>query len=85
VILCTFGTFVTGLDGFVKMWYFDTIDTADPPEDNPFVELEPVMEIEIKNDDNRAALMCVIKILEDSENTFWYGQVCFTKTALTIL
>jgi hypothetical protein len=75
LILSTFYTFVTGLDGFIKMWYFDTIDEADPPEDNCFIELEPRMESEIKNDDNHAALMCVVKILEDSEDTFWYGQV----------
>jgi hypothetical protein len=71
----TFDTFVTGLDGFVKMWDFDTLDTADPPEDNDVIELDPMMEIEIKNDDNHAALMCVVKISEDPKDTFWYGQV----------
>jgi hypothetical protein len=57
------------------MWYFEKIDTVDPPEDNRFVELEPMMEFEIRNDDNRAALMCAVKISEDPEDTFWYGQV----------
>jgi hypothetical protein len=57
------------------MWYFETIDAADPPEENRFFELEPMMEIEIKNGENRAALMCVVKISEDPEDTFWYGQV----------
>jgi hypothetical protein len=57
------------------MWYFETIDAADPAEENRFFELEPMMEIEIKNDDNQAALMCVVKISEDPEDTFWYGQV----------
>jgi hypothetical protein len=57
------------------MWCFDTIDRADPPEDNRFVELEPMMELQVKNDDNQAALMCVVKISQDPEDTFWYGQV----------
>jgi hypothetical protein len=68
-------TFITGLDGFVKMWYFETIDTASPPEENCLIELEPMMEFEIKNGDNQAALMSVVKISDDPEDTFWYGQV----------
>ncbi|KDR19694.1 WD repeat-containing protein 52 [Zootermopsis nevadensis] len=69
------GNLITvGLDGFIRMWYFDTIDAADPPEENRFIEVEPRMEFEIKNDDNHAALMCVVKILKDPEDTFWYGQ-----------
>jgi hypothetical protein len=68
-------TFITGLDGFIKLWYFETIDTIDPQDENRFIELEPMMEFEIKNDDNQAALMCMVKISEDSEDTFWYGQV----------
>jgi len=63
-----------GLDGFVKMWFFDAIDRADPLEDNFFVELEPMMELEVKKDDNQAALMCVVKVSEDPEDTVWYGQ-----------
>lgn len=75
LMLITFDTSVPGLDGFIRMWYFDTIDAADPPEENRFIEVEPRMEFEIKNDDNHAALMCVVKILKDPEDTFWYGQV----------
>jgi len=57
------------------MWFFDAIDRADPLEDNCFVELEPMMELEVKKDDNQAALMCVVKVSEDPEDTIWYGQV----------
>ncbi|CAH1646632.1 unnamed protein product [Spodoptera littoralis] len=31
-------------DGCVRAWYWDTVDQADPPEDDPFVELNPVAE-----------------------------------------
>jgi len=57
------------------MWFFDAIERADPLEDNRFVELEPMMELEVKKDGNRAALMCVVKVSEDPEDTIWYGQV----------
>jgi hypothetical protein len=57
------------------MWCYDTIDRADPPEDNRFVELEPMMELQVKNDENLAALMCVVKTSQDPGDTSWYGQV----------
>ena len=31
-------------DGCVRAWYWDTVDQADPPEEDPFVELNPVAE-----------------------------------------
>lgn len=31
-------------DGCVRAWYWDTVDQADPPEDDPYVELNPVAE-----------------------------------------
>ncbi|CAG9119565.1 unnamed protein product [Plutella xylostella] len=31
-------------DGCVRAWYWDSVEQADPPEDDPFVELNPVAE-----------------------------------------
>ncbi|CAH2076495.1 unnamed protein product, partial [Iphiclides podalirius] len=31
-------------DGCVRAWYWDTVEQADPPEDDPYVELNPVAE-----------------------------------------
>jgi hypothetical protein len=67
------------------MWCFDKIDRADPTEHNRFVELEPMMELEVKNDDTQAALMCVVKISIDPENTFWYCQVWANSDHLTTI
>lgn len=33
-----------GRDGYIRAWYWDTVEQADPPEDDPFVELNPVAE-----------------------------------------
>lgn len=33
-----------GSDGCMRVWYWDTVEQADPPEDRPFVELNPVAE-----------------------------------------
>lgn len=31
-------------DGCIRAWYWDTVEQADPPEDDQFVELNPVAE-----------------------------------------
>lgn len=31
-------------DGCVRAWYWDTVEQADPPEDDQYVELNPVAE-----------------------------------------
>ena len=31
-------------DGYIRAWYWDTVEQADPPEEDPFVELNPVAE-----------------------------------------
>lgn len=31
-------------DGCVRAWYWDTVEQADPPEEDPYVELNPVAE-----------------------------------------
>ncbi|XP_037958404.1 cilia- and flagella-associated protein 44 [Teleopsis dalmanni] len=36
-----------GMDGYVRVWYWETVDIADPPDDHRFVEIEPIYEIYI--------------------------------------
>lgn len=31
-------------DGCIRAWYWDSVEQADPPEDDPYVELNPVAE-----------------------------------------
>lgn len=31
-------------DGCIRAWYWDTVEQSDPPEDDQFVELNPVAE-----------------------------------------
>lgn len=39
-------------DGCVRSWYWDSVDQADPPEDDPFVELNPVAETCVREKTN---------------------------------
>lgn len=34
-------------DGYIRAWYWDTVEQADPPEDDQFVELNPVAETHV--------------------------------------
>ncbi|KAI9578392.1 hypothetical protein GQX74_004946 [Glossina fuscipes] len=31
-----------GMDGYVRVWFWETIDTTDPPDEDRFVEIEPI-------------------------------------------
>ncbi len=37
----------TGVDGFVRVWDFETIDNADITEDSTVFEMEPLTEIKV--------------------------------------
>nr|XP_049696276.1 cilia- and flagella-associated protein 44 isoform X2 [Helicoverpa armigera] len=53
-------------DGCIRAWYWDTVDQADPPEDDPYVELNPVAETCVPG--------CEIMCLKHKKDTFWYAQ-----------
>ncbi|PZC76403.1 hypothetical protein B5X24_HaOG204702 [Helicoverpa armigera] len=53
-------------DGCIRAWYWDTVDQADPPEDDPFVELNPVAESCVAG--------CEIMCLKHQKDMFWYAQ-----------
>ncbi|CAH2108330.1 unnamed protein product [Euphydryas editha] len=53
-------------DGYIRAWYWDTVDQADPPEDDPFVELNPVAETYVPG--------CQIMCLKHQKDMYWYAQ-----------
>lgn len=74
------------MDGFVKVWYFETIDLADPPDDDRFVEVEPIFELEVGDDLGPAALMCMQrKHAEDAGDNTWFAQVRHDTLLLLLL
>lgn len=74
------------MDGWIRVWYYETIDQADPPEDDRFIEVEPIYEFQInkspgKNDDNennkqeKSMLMGIMRVnTEEFKDTLWYAQ-----------
>lgn len=79
------------MDGWIRMWFYDTIDQADPPDDDRFLEIEPVYEFSIfekeeNNFDKKAMLMSIQKQEPNNpESTFWYAQVNSSKSCITNL
>lgn len=72
------------MDGWIRVWYYETIDQADPPDDDRFICIEPIFEFKIseyqkmKNDysDESSMLMSIQKKYPDNiDDTFWYAQV----------
>lgn len=55
-----------GMDGYVRVWYWETVDLADPPEDDLFVEIDPIYEFKIAD----VELRCMQKILPFDETDF---------------
>ncbi|RVE42054.1 hypothetical protein evm_013296 [Chilo suppressalis] len=53
-------------DGCIRAWYWDTVDQADPPEEDPYVELNPVAETCVPD--------CQIICLKHRKDVFWYAQ-----------
>ncbi|XP_052756190.1 cilia- and flagella-associated protein 44 [Galleria mellonella] len=67
-MLSTVGDEVTTIsrDGCIRAWYWDTVEQADPPEDDPYIELNPVAETCVPN--------CQIMCLKHQKNMYWYAQ-----------
>ncbi|KAK3913166.1 Cilia- and flagella-associated protein 44 [Frankliniella fusca] len=67
-----------GMDGFVKVWYFETIDLADPPDEDRFVEVEPIFELEVADELGPAALLCMQprhgRSAELQQGGTWFAQ-----------
>uniref|UniRef100_F6WXI8 Uncharacterized protein n=1 Tax=Ornithorhynchus anatinus TaxID=9258 RepID=F6WXI8_ORNAN len=59
-----------GADGYIRIWDFETIDTADIADDSGLLEIEPINELLVAKNVN---LSSMVKI-DDSSNSIWYAQ-----------
>lgn len=61
-----------GTDGFIRIWFWETVELSDPPEDDRYVEIEPSHEFRVGFHDYNAQLLKIIKI--NSDEADWYAQ-----------
>ncbi|XP_008573041.1 PREDICTED: WD repeat-containing protein 52 [Galeopterus variegatus] len=59
-----------GSDGCIRIWDFETIDTADTVDETGLLEIEPINELQV---DKNAKLFSMIKMNEIGSN-FWLAQ-----------
>ncbi|KAM4795585.1 cilia- and flagella-associated protein 44 [Rhinophrynus dorsalis] len=59
-----------GSDGFVRVWDFETVDTADSIDDSGILEMEPMNELQVGKNVN---LRFMVKMTE-SESPVWFAQ-----------
>lgn len=64
-----------GSDGWIRFWFYETIDHADLSDDEQFLEIQPIYEFQIAEENENAMLMSIQKQEPNSEKTMWYAQV----------
>ncbi|KAH0945279.1 hypothetical protein HN011_010803, partial [Eciton burchellii] len=66
-----------GMDGWIRFWFYETIDQANFYDNERILEIQPIYEYHIKEDNkmDNSMLMCIRKREADNpESTFWYAQ-----------
>ncbi|XP_043512128.1 cilia- and flagella-associated protein 44 isoform X2 [Frieseomelitta varia] len=63
-----------GSDGWIRFWFYETIDHADLSDDEQFLEIQPIYEFQIAEENENAMLMSIQKQEPNSEKTMWYAQ-----------
>lgn len=61
-----------GYDGFVRIWFWETVELADPPDEDLFVEIEPIYEYFVGTKEHTCQIHSVIRMAADSY--WWYVQ-----------
>ncbi|XP_076438307.1 cilia- and flagella-associated protein 44-like isoform X2 [Babylonia areolata] len=61
-----------GVDGYIRVWDFEMIDTADSLDDSGLFEMDPMNELRVGHD---VQLYSIVKSVdEENEPTIWYAQ-----------
>ncbi|XP_069115004.1 cilia- and flagella-associated protein 44-like isoform X2 [Argopecten irradians] len=61
-----------GEDGYIKVWDFESVDTADTTDDTGMFEMEPMNELRVGDG---VKLQSICKSFDaETEMTFWYAQ-----------
>jgi WD40 repeat protein len=60
-----------GVDGYIRVWDFETIDNADITDDNAVFEMDPLTEIRVGHD---VSLKTLARSADPDAPTLWYAQ-----------
>ncbi len=71
VLLNESDVFTVGEDGYIRVWDFETIDTAEATDEGSKMEMEPLNELRVGTD---SKLMGITHGVVD-DMSLWFGQV----------
>lgn len=60
-----------GQDGYVRVWFWKSVDLAEPTEEQPFVEIDPTFEYFVGNANHTCQLLTMVRGLEER---CWFAQ-----------
>jgi cilia- and flagella-associated protein 44 len=64
------------MDGSIKFWYYHTVDSADPPENDRVLEMEPSFTISVQDNMGNAKIMGMCKVDDgDHKSNDYFIQV----------
>lgn len=66
------------MDGTFKCWFYHLVNTANPPDDNRVLEIEPSFTITIQDSIGVAKIMGVYKTNNDPYSYDYFIQVSYT-------
>lgn len=66
-----------GLDGYIRIWFWATVELTDPPDNDPFIEIEPIYEFRIGDENHLCEINFMVKKEKSSDDSNWYIQVIF--------
>ncbi|XP_055843195.1 cilia- and flagella-associated protein 44 [Episyrphus balteatus] len=61
-----------GMDGYARIWFWETVELADPPEDDRYVEIDPIYEFRIGDRDESCESRHLLKAKPEDDKDFQY-------------
>lgn len=52
-----------GMDGYVRIWFWETVDLANPSDEDRFVEIEPLFQYKVGDHNHDCSLMYMLKMM----------------------
>uniref|UniRef100_A0A1B6CQQ9 Uncharacterized protein n=2 Tax=Clastoptera arizonana TaxID=38151 RepID=A0A1B6CQQ9_9HEMI len=63
-----------GSDGWIKMWTYSTIELADPPEEDRFIEMHPLYKLQLSDSIGTSNLLSLVKRNDNVGDYVWFAQ-----------
>lgn len=63
------------MDGFIKMWYYGSIQEAEIADEHSILEVTPMFEISVSDERGSAQLLSIVRRSDNYHDFMWFAQV----------